>query len=75
MISKYDSISYDDEAYVHSETFKHHVKHLDGLIGHLRHSREKSIVLTKLEGLHMWINKAIRADQLIREENEKDRSE
>lgn len=60
-------VKYDDKAELKSTEIRAAVSHLEDMINHhLPDSREKSLVLTKIEEAFMWSGKAIRNDQISR---------
>lgn len=66
-MGKFDSIQFDNHSQAVSETIKQRYKPLFDLIEtSLQPSRERSLVLTKLEESFMWVNKALKEEQLKR---------
>lgn len=65
--TRFDYVKYDDKALLIQDEFKQRVFHLEQAIDtELSSPRAKAIALTKLEEVYMWIGKAIRDDQIIR---------
>ena len=66
-MSRFDYVKYDEGAVVDQETAKELVINLEQFIGLRTTSpRAKALALTKLEECYMWIGKAIRDDQIVR---------
>jgi hypothetical protein len=66
-MGRFDYVKYDDKANIHQAAFKDEVTHLEQLISANLHSpRAKSLALTKLEEVYMWIGKDIRDDLIER---------
>lgn len=61
---EYDSLAAEKQAY-----FKTSCVNLASSIESLPNGRAKSLALTKLEECYMWIGKAIRDEQLVRNAN------
>lgn len=66
MSSRFDYVQYDEQAKMQQEDFKKQFLTLDDYVSELKDSREKSLVLNKLEEAYMWIGKAIRNEQITR---------
>jgi len=63
-MSRYDSIRFDEEATEKSRAFKLMFENLDKAITlTVCAGNAKSLVYTKLQEAHMWLNKAIRDEQ------------
>lgn len=63
------SINYDEKSLLKNERIKARFEEAyEAIRENLTASREKSLALTKLEEAFMWVGKAIKADQLLREE-------
>jgi hypothetical protein len=65
-MSKFDYVKYDQEATDKQDCFKRKFKELDFEVQNLKPGRATSLVYTKLEEAYMWIGKAIRDEQLLR---------
>lgn len=66
-MSRFDYIAYDDEAARKQASFKHRCADLeDAIEANLKPGRAKSLAITKLEEVYMWIGKQIRDDQIAR---------
>lgn len=67
MSSRFDYVKYDDESQEIQKTFKIRVSQLEeGIEMLLSNGRAKSMALTKLEEVYMWIGKGIRDYQIER---------
>lgn len=66
-MNRFGSVRYDDVAGAQHALFMNKFRDIELAVLTLVHSRERAIVLTKLEEAHMWIGKAIREEQLARE--------
>lgn len=65
MSNRFDYIKYDEENIIKSEALRKLCVELEENVDTLLpNSREKSLALTKLEEVFMWIGKAIRNDQI-----------
>jgi hypothetical protein len=67
-MSRFDYVKYDDLAIQTQDAFKGLVTTMEEGIGLLQSPRAKALALTKLEEAYMWIGKAIRDDQIARNE-------
>lgn len=65
-MSRFDYVKYDLEASAKQDAFKKRFIELHSLVDSLPKSRASSLVSTKLEEAYMWIGKAIRDDQIVR---------
>ncbi len=66
-MSRFDYVKYDDLSAGLQAEMKRDFENLAGEVEeHLRDGRAKSLVLTKLEEAYMWIGKAIRDEQIER---------
>lgn len=64
---RFDYVKYDNQAIRDQEAFKTYVQALEEMIEKkLLSPRARSLALTKLEEVYMWIGKAIRDDQIAR---------
>lgn len=64
---RFDYVKYDKEAEAKQVKFKLWMNDLEKLIQDtLPEGRAKSIALTKLEEVYMWIGKGVRDDQVTR---------
>jgi len=67
MSNRFDYVKYDDTAVRQQNVFKKLCSSLEEDINDiLNDGRAKSIALTKLEEVYMWIGKQIRDDQIAR---------
>lgn len=64
--NRFDYVQYDAKAYELQKAANSHMQTLENFLYYLPDSREKSLVLTKLEEAYMWIGKAIKNDQVFR---------
>lgn len=64
--SKFDYIAYDEEAKVHQAQLKLLVSAVEDKLYTLANTRYISLAITSLEECYMWAGKAIRDDQLVR---------
>lgn len=66
--NRFDYVKYDDKAVSAQNDLKNKIQELETLVEtHLpQPSRAKSLIMTKLEEAYMWMGKAIRDDQVIR---------
>jgi hypothetical protein len=68
-MGRFDYVKYDDSAKIIQEGFKQMFMELEDKVGTLLVSpRAKALALTKLEETYLWIGKAIRDDQISRNE-------
>lgn len=66
-MSRFDYVKYDEKAVDLQRLFKFKFEDLEALIRDgINEGRSKSLVYTKLEEAYMWIGKAIRDDQIVR---------
>lgn len=66
-MGRFDYVKYDEKALADQYTFKAAFENLEGMADILLVSpRAKALVLTKLEEAYMWVGKAIRDDQIKR---------
>jgi hypothetical protein len=66
-MNRFDYVKYDQEATKAQEGFKNSFLLLEQAVDHKIYSpRAKALALTKLEEAYMWIGKAIRDDQIVR---------
>lgn len=66
-MSRFDYVKYDDIANELQDGFKQMVSQLELNIDiNLKSPRAKSLAITHLETVYMWIGKAIRDDQIVR---------
>ncbi len=64
--SRFDYVRYDGKSQGLQDSCKRHMHVLELFLNNLPNSREKSLALTKLEEAYMWVDKAIRDDQISR---------
>ncbi len=70
-MARFDSVQFDDIRKRELQVIKEAFERIDHLVDtHLKSSREKAIAYTKLEEAFMWINKALKQDQLELEEHQ-----
>jgi len=66
-VSRFDYVAYDPIAVDKQRAAKHYSQLLESCImSNLPKGRARSLALTKLEEVYMWIGKAIRDDQVAR---------
>lgn len=66
-MSRFDYVKYDEEATNNQGIFKEECIVLeDAIESYLISPRAKALAITKLEECYMWIGKAIRDDQIMR---------
>ena len=66
-MSRFDAIKFDDVSAEMSASIKSMFVAMEAVVGRMNPSRSQSLALTRLEEAHMWVNKAIRDEQLARE--------
>ena len=71
MAGRFDYIAYDDEAKKSQAQFKEIFIEVDKYINCLEDGRAKSLAVTKLEEAYMWVGKAIRDEQVVRNKETK----
>lgn len=66
-MKRFDYVKYDDIAIIQQDGFKSMVSEIEIHIdSSLKSPRAKALAITKLEECYMWIGKAIRDDQIVR---------
>jgi hypothetical protein len=65
-MSRFDYVKYDDKATRDQATLKAAFESLASQFTYLNEGRAKALAITKLEEAYMWVGKALRDDQLIR---------
>lgn len=65
-MSRFDYVKYDEVAINEQAFMKDQVEFMERRIETLKSPRAKALALTKLEECYMWIGKAIRDDQIAR---------
>ena len=66
-MSRFDYVKYDERAARHQADFKEAVTSIENMIEvYLKPGRAKASSITKLEESYMWIGKAIRDEQIVR---------
>lgn len=60
----FDYVKYDEKSQYLSDSLKSQVLCISAMINALPQSREKSLAMTKLEESFMWMGKAIRNEQV-----------
>lgn len=65
-MSRFDYVKYDGLAQITQADFKDEFGKLESMVECLNSPRAKALVLTKLEEAYMWVGKAIRDDQILR---------
>jgi len=71
MPSRFDYVAYDDEAQKLQTYFKNTFTKIDEYLNCLEDGRSKALAITKLEEAYMWIGKAIRDEQILRNKETK----
>lgn len=66
-LKAFDYVAYDEEAKMQQQTAQNFTGQLALVIEVLPSGRAKSLAMTKLEECYMWIGKAIRDEQILRE--------
>lgn len=69
MPNRFDYVLYDDQATSIQVTFKDMFVKIAEEIEHFGAGRAKALALTKLEETYMWIGKAIRDEQIARNDD------
>lgn len=70
-MNRFDYVKYDEQAMSAQLAFKDQFMALEEAVNiKLNSPRAKALVMTKLEEAYMWVGKAIRDDQLARNELE-----
>lgn len=71
-MKQYDYVRYDEDSTANQNHLREKVEELTEEIETiLQPGRAKSLAMTKLEECYMWIGKAIRDDQIKRDESKK----
>ena len=65
--SRFDYVRYDDESVKIQEIIKHEFQKVEEAVSVLAEGRAKSLILTHLEIAYMWCGKAIRDNQVYRD--------
>lgn len=66
-MSRFDYVRYDERAARHQADFKEAFTSIENMINiYLKPGQAKDSALTKLEESYMWIGKAIRDEQIVR---------
>lgn len=65
-MSRFDYVKYDEKAQGLQETIKARFLALESQIQRLPEGRPKAVAFTKLEEAYMWVGKAIRDEQIVR---------
>lgn len=66
-MSRFDYVKYDEESVKVQGIFKEQIEGVSKAVDDLLVSpRAKALVQTKLEEAYMWIGKAVRDDQIVR---------
>lgn len=69
-MSRFENIKYDDDSIKYQQAFKELFETLGDNVDEIfSEGRTKSLVFTKLEEAYMWIGKAIRDEQLSRNDD------
>jgi len=66
-MKRFDYVIYDPLAVEAQAQFKEAFINLETMVETLRHGRAKALVLAKLEEAYMWVGKAIRDEQILRD--------
>ncbi len=69
MANRFDYVKYDEHAVTQQQEFKGQFQELEKMTKALITGRAKSLIMTKLEEAYMWVGKAIRDDQVGRNED------
>jgi hypothetical protein len=69
MANRFDYVKYDSEAQELQDIFKGKFRDLEISVNLLKPGRATSLVFTKLEEAYMWVGKAIRDEQIVRNAN------
>lgn len=70
MSQMFDYIKYDEESKMKQEEFKTMFLGIEALAERLPNSRAKSLLVTYLEIAYMWTGKAIRDEQVSRDQQQ-----
>lgn len=70
-MKRFDSITYDEASLALLEEFKTKFMEIDELTNKLLDGRSRALVHTQIETAFMWVGKAIRDDQDIKNQIEK----
>lgn len=65
-MSRFDYVKYDELSVAIQNNLKERFMEIDIGINGLPDSRAKALAIAKLEEAYMWVGKAIRDDQLLR---------
>jgi hypothetical protein len=65
-MNRFDYVEYDAESVKQQTMLKEGFIELERLVDVLPKGRAQALVYTKLEEAYMWVGKAIRDDQLVR---------
>jgi len=65
-MSRFDYVKYDEKSEALQDAVKSHIMMMEMFLEELLPSREKSLAITKIEEAYMWVGKAIRNDQIVR---------
>lgn len=68
-MSRFDFIKYDDSSFYTSAICKDIFLKVETIINTFPESREKDLVMTRLEEAFMWVGKCIRNEQIKRNES------
>ena len=66
-MSRFDYVRYDEESQSLQNEFKGKFEELESLAKVLKPGRASALVFTKLEEAYMWVGKAIRDEQIVRD--------
>ena len=66
-MSRFDYVKYDDQAVQQQSFYKEKFVELGNCIESLSFGRAKSLALTALEETYMWVGKALRDEQILRD--------
>jgi hypothetical protein len=69
-MSRFEFIQYDETALKLSRAFKFTFQQLEIQFEELPDNRSRALAMTMLENSHMWVGRAIREDQIKRQNNE-----
>lgn len=67
MQNRYSYVKYDEASVQKQALFRSKFEALTSLVDTLHDGRAKSLIYTKLEEAYMWVGKAVRDDQIVRQ--------
>ena len=66
MSRRFDYVKYDEHAMIQQSAFKEAFQKVEIMASDLKEGRAKSLVMTYLEIAYMWVGKALRDEQILR---------